>query len=200
MSAYVLPPTRARKTPRKAFKTLPPSAARGGVPFSAGPRGSVNAAHPRRLPSWSLFAEPPAGPRRSARHTARGGDGGPSSVKAPSEFLRQNRARHFRPAEDPSAAAGQESIGQITNGTGDQVQGSRSEFQGPPSLSRIQIHAQDRISRLPLSVSTTMVSGSLAGRRRLASSPWSGANRKRARRSCFSTNFTAEWQSPQRPS
>jgi len=135
-----------------------------------------------------------------SKSSSQTGDGGPSIVKAPSEFLRQNRARHFRPAEDPSAAAGEESIGQITNGTGDQVQGSRSEFQGPPSLSRIQIHAQDRISRLPLSVSTTMVSGSRAGRRLLASSPWSGANRKRARRSCFSTNFTAEWQSPQRPS
>jgi hypothetical protein len=65
-------PLRARvKLPRKALKTLSPSAAHGPMPFSPGPLCGVSAAHRWRLPSWPLCAEP-AEPRHGARRTARG--------------------------------------------------------------------------------------------------------------------------------
>jgi hypothetical protein len=66
--------------PRKAFTTLPPSAARGRGLFRARPTRRRDRSAPWRLPSYSLFAEP-AARRHSATRTARGwaGHGGGAS-------------------------------------------------------------------------------------------------------------------------
>src|SRR5271167_1182089 len=97
------------------------------------------------------------------------------------------------------------SYAQSRNPRGTTLNTAASTLHPPPNRRKICKNAADRTSNSPSRVNTTTLSGNPTRRssatRAKNVEPCSGANRNASPpRSCFKTNFTARWHSPQCPS